>query len=140
MEDIKVVREIDNPLFKRKEVELTVRAKINPSKNEVDKMLSEKYSSNPDKIRIKKIDSQFGSNEFRITANIYETREDMFNTERFSKKEKEKIKKVEEEKNKPVEEPKTEEKTEQKSVEENKEEPAQEVKSNVEDNKEEVKE
>jgi len=94
--NIKVINETDNPLFKRKEVELEVISETNPSKSDVDKMLSIRYNSSPDKIRIKKIDSKFGSKVFTVTANIYDTREDMFKTERFSKKEKEKIKKAEE--------------------------------------------
>ena len=53
--NIKVINETDNPLFKRKEVELEVISETNPSKSDVDKMLSIRYNSSPDKIRIKKM-------------------------------------------------------------------------------------
>lgn len=119
MKDVKVVSEIENPLFKRKEVELSLSSSVAPSKSEIDKLLSEKYSSIPDKIRIKKIIGNFGSNKFKITANIYKTKEDMFETERFSKKEKEKIKKAQEVALAPKEEPKIQEQKEAPSEETN---------------------
>jgi len=123
MDDIKIIEEKQNPLFKRREVKLSVVGDVIPSKDEVDKFLSEKYKSDPSKIRIKKIDSKFGSKEFIIEANIYDSEEEMFATERFSKKEKEKIKKIQEEKNKPAEPEKKEEApAEEKPTEKKKEE------------------
>lgn len=135
MQNVKVTKEIENPLFKRKEIELVLTSDVTPSKNEVDKLLSEKYSAKPDQIRIKKISGKFGSKTFTVTANIYKNREDMFATERFSKKEKEKIKKAEEAAAAPKEEPKPETPVEEKKSEEK---PAEDVKeeNKVEEKKE----
>jgi len=116
MEIIKVTKEIENPLFKRKEIQLEVSAEITPSKTEVDKLLSEKYSSNPDKIRIKRITGNFGSKRFKIEANLYESEEEMYSIERFSKKEK--IAKAKEPAPEPVKEEVKEEKLAKESIEE----------------------
>jgi len=119
MENLKIISENKNDLFKRNEVVLEITSQISPSKVEVDELLSKKYSTVPEKIRIKKIAGKFGSHVFTISAHIYPTKEDMFAVEHFSKKEKQRIEKFEQEKNKPAEEIKEEKPEETKSEEKN---------------------
>ena len=96
MKTIKVTREFENPLFGRREVEVFVTSEISPKKTEAEKFLSEKFSANPDSIRVKKIEGKFGSNHFKIIANIYNSKEKLQSIEVFSKKEVEKRKKAQE--------------------------------------------
>jgi len=90
MENIKVVEEKDNPLFKRREIELEAESHVTPSHSETEKLISEKFSAKAENIKIKKILGSFGSNIFRITANIYQSKEDKERTEKKQKKKKEK--------------------------------------------------
>lgn len=119
MEIANIIKETENPLFKRKEIELEVQAEVTPSYVDVKKMLVKKFSVKLDTIRIKKIHGSFGSKTFLITANIYNTKEDRDSTEHFSKKEKEAMKKAEEpapESEKPLEEKPKEEFKEEKNA------------------------
>lgn len=75
MEIIKIIKEIDNPLFKRKEVEILIASEIIPSQLEVEKLLSEKFSIDKDNVKIKKIKGKFGYKEFMISANLYSSKE-----------------------------------------------------------------
>jgi len=104
MKFVKVSKEIENPLFARREVEVLVTSEVNPKKSEALNILGEKFNADSDGIRIKKISGKFGTNDFVITANVYKNKETMLKNEHFSKKEKEKMKKELEEKSKPVEE------------------------------------
>ena len=106
MEIIKINKELENPLFKRKEIEILVSSKIVPNYSEVSKILSEKFSTKSENIRIKQIKGKFGTKEFVIIANIYASPQDKEAIEIMSKKEKGQKKKEE----KPVEEPKQEKK------------------------------
>ena len=89
MESLKILEEKENPLFNRKEVKLSIEAQVTPSKVDVEKLISEKFSALPETIKIKGIHGGFGSKTFTISANIYKTREDLEKTEPKSKKEKE---------------------------------------------------
>lgn len=141
--EIKNIKEIENNLFKRKEVVVEVSSESSPSNLDVKKLLSEKFSVPEEAIKIKKIGSSFGSKLFPINANIYSSKDDLDNVEVKTKKEKEAEKKAEEERlkaeaeakataeaekteaEKPVEES-TEKTAEETSVKETKEEPVQE--------------
>ncbi len=92
---LKGTSEKENPLFNRKEIQINVEAEITPSHEEAKKLISEKFSTQPEKIRIKKIAGKFGSKVFEISANIYSSEEEKNKTEIFSKKEKEREKKPE---------------------------------------------
>jgi ribosomal protein S24E len=113
MEKFEILKQKENPLFKRKEIIVSIEEDITPKNSDVEKFLSEKFSSPAENIKIKKILGKFGSHKFAITANIYASKEDKEKTEPKEKKEKveEKIEKSAEQK---PEEPekKTEEKTE----------------------------
>lgn len=86
MEDIKTIEQKENPLFNRKEIKIEIKAEVTPKQHDVKKLVSEKFSSNPENIKIKKIFGNFGSNYFTIIANIYGSKKDMDNVETKSKK------------------------------------------------------
>ena len=79
--DLKIIEEKANPLFNRKELQLKVQAKIIPSRAEIGKLISEKFSTPLENIEIKKISGKFGSNFFDIITFIYESKEDRMSTE-----------------------------------------------------------
>ena len=87
MENFKLIEEKENPLFNRKEVVFEVQAKITPSRTEVEKLISEKFSTQAGNIKIKKIHGKFGSNNFNITSFIYKSEEDKNKIEPKTKKE-----------------------------------------------------
>ena len=123
-------KEKENPLFNRKEIQAEIESDTSPKKTDVLKLLCEKFSVSDGNIKIKGIHGKFGSKSFKITANIYVSKEDKEKTEHKTKKEIEAEKKELESKiaEKPAEEtPKTEAEPEQ-PAEENKEEQNQENK------------
>jgi ribosomal protein S24E len=94
---MKVISEVDNKLFNRKEVVLEVEAEVTPSNSEVLEMLGKQYSGEEGRIRIKKIEGRFGSKVFKVFANIYNTKKDFDEFVKKTKQEKEAEKKAEEE-------------------------------------------
>jgi ribosomal protein S24E len=74
--EFKLIEEKENPLFSRKEVVFDVNAKVTPSNDEVEKLITEKFSTESGNIKIKKIHGRFGSNDFNVSAFIYKTKED----------------------------------------------------------------
>jgi len=93
----KIIDEKKNPLFDRKEVILEVESEITPSHAEVGKIISEKFKTSSEAFQIKKIQGNFGSKIFKISANIYPSKEEKENTEAKSKKEKDAGKNIAEE-------------------------------------------
>ena len=126
MENFKVIEEKENPLFNRKEIQFDVQAKITPSREEIIKLISEKFSTQIENIKIKKIHGKFGSNNFNINTFIYKSEQDKNKLE-IKKKKEEKLTET------PKEEPKTEEKPQEK-VEETKE-SSESPEASKEDNK-----
>ena len=106
----KIIDEKKNPLFDRKEIILEVESEITPSHTEAGKIVSEKFKTSPEVFKIKKIQGNFGSKVFKISANIYPSKEEKENTEAKSKKEKEAEKKSAEESKKTEEKNTPEEK------------------------------
>lgn len=88
MENFKLIEEKENPLFNRKEIRFEVKAEITPSRTEILKLISEKFSTQIENIKIKKIHGRFGSNNFNITTFIYKSKEDKNKLEIKKKKEK----------------------------------------------------
>jgi len=76
MENFKILNEKVNPLFNRKEIQVSVESQINPKKQEIKDLLSEKLSVPKENIKIKKISGNFGSKIFSITANVYSSKKD----------------------------------------------------------------
>ena len=100
---IEIIKEINNPLFSRKEIQLNIEADVTPSRKGVMQLVSKKFSIAPENIDVKKILGKFGSKNFKVNVHMY-----------ASKQDKEKIvpksKKKETELEKKTEETKTEEK------------------------------
>jgi ribosomal protein S24E len=135
---VKVIEEKQNPLFKRKEVSLEVTQETVPSNDEARKIVCSEFKCDNSLVRIRKIDSKFGSSCFNVIADIYDSKEEFDRIVKKTKQEVEAEKKAEEEKlakeaeekaaaeaakteaEKPVEEAPAEESTEEK-VEEAKE-------------------
>jgi len=86
---MKVLKELKNDLLKRKEVEVVVTQDINPSFDEATKEIAKQFKASEDTIKIKKVQGNFGSHDFVIEANIYDTKEAMDTIEVKTKKEKE---------------------------------------------------
>ncbi len=134
--ELKIITDNENPLFNRREIQGEIHANVNPQREEVINLISEKTKVPKDKIKIKTIQAKFGSKVFLIVANIYSSVEDKNKIERMKKKEKEALdraKKIEET-------PKEEKVTEESSIEVEKIPEQQEpVKENKEKSKEEDK-
>jgi len=88
MKDLKILKQRENPLFNRKEIEINIETNIAPKISETEAFIAKEFSSNIDNVKVKKIKGRFGSNNFIITANIYDSKEDREKTEPKSKKEK----------------------------------------------------
>ncbi|MEK6898433.1 MAG: hypothetical protein AABX28_03700 [Nanoarchaeota archaeon] len=99
--NLEIVKNTGNPLFKRKEIFARTEKEVVPSKSEVEKMFSEKFSVPSENIKIKKIDGRFGTKKFNITAFIYDSKESKEKTEIKTRKQRkaEKNPKKEEQKN-----------------------------------------
>jgi ribosomal protein S24E len=93
---LEIIYENKNPLFDRKEVALAYEAEKTPSKIEVIEMLADKFKAKKELIRLQKIEGKFGSNVFKITADIYGTQEEFNRLVKKTKKEIEDEKKAEE--------------------------------------------
>lgn len=87
MSEIKIIQEKENPLFNRKEILGVIIRKSSPARQEIISLLSEKYSTPKDAVKIKNILGKFGSREFKISANIYSSKKDKDAVELKKKKE-----------------------------------------------------
>jgi ribosomal protein S24E len=87
MENLTILKQKENPLFNRKELEIDMESNVTPNFKYAEEALSKKFSVSPESIKIKKIDGKFGSRNFIISVNIYHSKEDKDKTERKSKKE-----------------------------------------------------
>jgi ribosomal protein S24E len=96
----KIISENKNLLFKRNEVVLEVQAEKVPTLEEAKKLVAEKTSSPEENVKIKKVDSKFGSRTFKIYSNVYESKEEKEAIEFKTKQEKEAEAKAEEERRK----------------------------------------
>ncbi len=90
MRELKTIQERENPLFNRKEVVIEIETNITPSKEEAEKLISEKFSVPVENIKIKKVLGKFGLSLFTIEAFIYSSKE---NKEKMEPKEKKEVKK-----------------------------------------------
>jgi len=86
MENFNIIEEKENPLFNRKEIKFSIDAEITPSHVDTRKIISEKFSTPEENIRIKNILGKFGSKTFTISTNIYASEQDKLDTEGQSKK------------------------------------------------------
>ena len=81
------MQEKENPLFDRKEIIIEVESDVSPSLREALRAVAEKFQTDEENVKIKKIDARFGSRNFIISANVYKSREEKESLERKSKKE-----------------------------------------------------
>lgn len=114
----KIIKDFDNKLFNRRELEFFVEAKITPSYKEIKDLIIKEFSADEDVIKINLIKGKFGTNEFLIKTNIYATKEDLIETEKKSKRELALEKEKESASEEKTTETSSEEKTNEKSVEE----------------------
>jgi len=96
--ELKEIKEKKNLVFERKEIEGKIVAESAPSNKEVLGVLSKKFSVPEEAIKIKGIYGKFGTKEFQVKANIYNSEKDKNSIERKTKKEKGSEKKSEEKK------------------------------------------
>ncbi len=80
--------EKENLLFGRKEMVGSVDSEKTPSRQEILKLLAEKFSVPESHVKIKKIHGNFGAKTFMIEANIYSSDKDKQEIEIKKKKEK----------------------------------------------------
>lgn len=83
---LKILKEKENPLFNRKEMSFELSAEITPSHKEVEELISKKLGIPEESIKIKKIAGKFGSKDFIIDANVYESKEHKHKIEKKLKK------------------------------------------------------
>jgi ribosomal protein S24E len=87
-----------NDLFSRNEIILEVENEVVPSFDQAKELIVKEFKTNESLIRIRKIDSQFGSNIFKIIADIYDSQEEFNRVVKKTKQEIDAEKKAEEEK------------------------------------------
>tara|TARA_Y100000031_G_scaffold123554_1_gene138925 strand:+ start:109 stop:504 length:396 start_codon:yes stop_codon:yes gene_type:complete len=131
MENFKVIEQKENPLFNRKEIQFNVQANITPSRIEIGKLISEKFSTQIKNIKIKEIHGRFGSKTFKVNTFIYKSEQDKDKLE-IKKKKDEKLKETSEAPKKSSENDKTEKKVEESKEDSSKNEEQKEVNSNKE--------
>ncbi|MDA3836734.1 MAG: hypothetical protein PF542_03870 [Nanoarchaeota archaeon] len=88
-----IISQNENSLFSRKEVQVAITAELTPSTAESRNIIAKEFKTEADLVRIRKIDSKFGSKTFTIIADIYKSQEE-FN--RVVKKTKQELKAIEE--------------------------------------------
>ena len=119
---MEIKSDIRNELFKRNEIEAELESEKNPGFVEVKKMISEQIKKPEEQIDVYNIKGNFGSKLFKISANIYDSVEDLNKaeqkTQKQRKKEKEEAAKAKGEEAKTEEKPAEEEKTEEAPKEE----------------------
>lgn len=89
MKNMKILKQRENPLFNRKEIEIIIETDIAPKISQAEQFVAKEFSSHADNIKIRKIKGRFGSKNFIITANIYNSKEDRENIEKDKKTKKE---------------------------------------------------
>lgn len=125
------IKQFQNKLFDREEITFTLSKEVTPTKQEITKMVSEKFNKPEENIIVEHIYGKFGSNVFEVSVIIYDNLESRMKYEIISKKEKKK--RADAEKKRLEEEKKAKEEEEKKKLEE-------ENKENTEDSNVEVKE
>ncbi len=93
--ELQIVSKTENPLFNRTEIEATIEAEITPSHAEVKDLLSKKFSTEYENIKVKTIQGRFGSKIFIVVANIYKSKKEKDRIELKKKREIESEKKLE---------------------------------------------
>jgi ribosomal protein S24E len=93
--ETKIIEQKENPLFNRKEIILEVSSTSSPKNDEASEMVSKQFSVPAEQIQIKGIYGKFGTQKFKIIANVYNSIADKEKTEVKTKKQREAEKKAE---------------------------------------------
>ena len=88
---------IRNELLKRNGLEIELEAEKNPSFNEIKKKITEEFKNPEETIEVCGIKGGFGKKKFKISAFIYDSREELEKNKRKPKQEKKKEEKPAEE-------------------------------------------
>jgi len=108
--DVQILNKNENPLLKRKEVQLVIKSEITPSRVDVLNEICKKLSCKPEVVRIKKINGAFGMKSFDVYVEIYNSESDKEVYSPTIKKKDINLENSIKEKNKPKVEEKVEEK------------------------------
>jgi len=84
---LKILEEKHNHLFRRKEIKAALESEITPSRSHILELLSKKFETPKENIKIKGIKGNFGIKNFSIEANIYHSKEEKDMVELKKKKE-----------------------------------------------------
>ena len=95
---MQIIKDIRNDLLKRNEITALVEAEKNPGFDEMKKQVSEQVGKSGENIEVFNIKGSFGSKEFKINANVYDSKEDLEKNKMKTKKQRKAEKKGESEK------------------------------------------
>ena len=73
---LKILEEKNNQLFRRKEIKASLESEITPSRIHILELLSKKFETPKENIKIKGIKSNFGVKKFNIEASIYHSKDE----------------------------------------------------------------
>ena len=123
---MEVKKDIKNELFKRRELEIVLEEKSNPSFVDIQKKVSEKFKIPEENIQVLNIGNSFGRQIFDISVHIYDSKQKLDEIKNLSKtkKARKEEKTAREEESKKAKEAKDAEKTASVEKKENKEESA----------------
>lgn len=78
-------KDFRNELLKRREIHGVLQSEKNPGLGEVRKLVAGKFKVGEDAVALKFVKNNFGSNEFLVEAFVYDSAEDLLNTEQVKK-------------------------------------------------------
>lgn len=87
-ENLKIIEEKKNDLFKRKEIIAEVHSLKIPSKEEILEMVAKKFSADKNTIVVERVRGKFGVSAFKFFAKVYSSEQEKDKIERKSKKDK----------------------------------------------------
>ncbi len=85
---LKIIQQTKNPLFKRSELQAEVTSEITPKKQNIKDLVSKETSKPVETIVIKTLKGSFGTKNFKISALIYDSIEELKKSEPKSETEK----------------------------------------------------
>lgn len=100
----KILKDFYNGLFSRREVQVAISVDVTPSMQDAKKAIADEFSVNESLVRIRNIKGRFGSREFIVVADIYDSVEEFARVVKKTKQEIDAEKKAEEERLKAEEE------------------------------------
>lgn len=101
---MQIIKNIRNDLLKRNEIIALVESEKNPGFDEMKKQVSEQVGKSGENIEVFNIKGSFGSKEFKIDANVYDSKEDLEKNKMKTKKQRKAEKEGEAEKKEETEE------------------------------------